>query len=59
MRKVCFINVKYTDVFEKDQVLTVKEMRPYAWHQTFIFEEMDGEYPTTFFKDVLSQGNTL
>jgi len=50
--KVRFINIKYTDVFEKDQILTVKEMIPYAWHENFTFEEVEGEYHTIFFEDV-------
>ena len=50
--KVRFINIKYTDVFEKDQVLTVKEMIHYAWHENFTFEEVEGEYHTIFFEDV-------
>lgn len=50
--KVRFINIKYTDVFEKDQILTVKEMLPYAWHENFTFEEVEGEYHTIFFEDV-------
>jgi len=50
--KVRFINIKYTDVFERDQVLTVKEMIPYAWHEVFTFEEIKGEYGTIFFEDV-------
>ena len=51
--KVRFINIKYTDVFEKDQVLTVKEMLPYAWHENFTFEEVEGEYSTIFFEDIV------
>jgi len=50
--KVRFINIKYIDIFEKDQVLTVKEMIPYAWHENFTFEEVEGEYHTIFFEDV-------
>jgi len=50
--KVRFNNIKYTDVFEKDQILTVKEMIPYAWHENFTFEEVEGEYHTIFFEDV-------
>jgi len=50
--KVRFINIKYTDVFTPNQVLTVKEMLPYAWHEVFTFEEVEGEYGTIFFEDV-------
>lgn len=52
--KVRFINIKYTDVFEKDQVLTVKEVLhyAYAWHENFTFEEVEGEYSTIFFEDI-------
>ena len=51
-RKVQFINVKYTDVFKRDQVLTVKEVLEYAWHEVFTFEEVEGEYETIFFEDL-------
>jgi len=27
-------------------------MIPYAWHENFTFEEVEGEYHTIFFEDV-------
>jgi len=27
-------------------------MIPYAWHEVFTFEEVEGEYGTIFFEDV-------
>lgn len=51
--RVRFINIKYTDVFEKDQVLTVKEVLHYAWHENFTFEEVEGEYHTIFFEAIV------
>ena len=50
--KVRFINIKYTDVFTPNQILTIKEMLVYAWHETFTFHEVEGEYGTIFFEDV-------
>jgi len=43
----------YKDKFETNQIFTVKEMIPYAWHENFTFEEVKGEYHTIFFEDVL------
>ena len=42
----------YKDKFEINQIFTVKEMLPYAWHENFTFEEVEGEYHTIFFEDV-------
>jgi hypothetical protein len=28
-------------------------MLPYAWHENFTFEEVEGEYHTIFFEDVV------
>ena len=42
----------YKNQLEAGQVFTVKEMLPYAWHENFTFEEVDGEYHTIFFEDV-------
>lgn len=52
IRKVRFINHKYTDIFNPNQILTVKDMVVYAWHENFTFEEVEGEYSTIFFEDV-------
>jgi len=43
----------YKDKFETNQIFTVKEMIPYAWHENFTFEEVKGEYHTIFFEDAL------
>ena len=43
----------YFEEFEVGQVFTVREMLPYAWHENFTFEEVDGEYHTIFFEDVV------
>lgn len=51
--KVKYINLgPYKDVLEPNQILTVKDMVVYAWHENFIFEEVEGEYHTIFFEDV-------
>ena len=42
----------YKDKFEPNQIFTVKDMLPYAWHENFTFEEVEGEYHTIFFEDV-------
>jgi hypothetical protein len=42
----------YKDVLEPNQILTVKEMLDYAWHENFVFREVEGEYHTIFFEDV-------
>ena len=42
----------YKNQFEVGQVFTVREMLPYAWHENFIFQEVEGEYHTIFFEDV-------
>ena len=53
--KVKFKNIKYNNVFEKDQVLTVKNQLHYSWHSCFTFEEVDGEYGTIFFDDYVEK----
>jgi hypothetical protein len=47
--KVKFKNIKYTDIFERDQILTVKDELHYSWHSCFTFQEVEGEYSTIFF----------
>jgi hypothetical protein len=42
----------YKDKLKTNQIFTVKEMLPYAWHENFVFEEVEGEYHTIFFEDV-------
>ena len=42
----------YKEKLKPDQILTIKEMIPYAWHGNFTFEEVEGEYHTIFFEDV-------
>ena len=41
----------HSNQLEAGQVFTVKEMLPYAWHENFTFEEVEGEYHTIFFED--------
>ncbi len=51
--KVKYINLgPYKDVLKPNQILTVKDMVVYAWHENFTFEEVEGEYHTIFFEDV-------
>tara|TARA_E500000318_G_scaffold66802_1_gene61551 strand:+ start:267 stop:470 length:204 start_codon:yes stop_codon:yes gene_type:complete len=51
--KVKYIGLgPYKDKLKPDQILTIKEMIPYAWHGNFTFEEVEGEYHTIFFEDV-------
>ena len=42
----------YKDVLEPNQIFTVKDMIVYAWHENFVFKEVEGEYGTIFFEDV-------